>query len=204
MLVPELGGDGEGLPNARFGQMRRLIGRCQESCPKATTTTASPAPLCPLQLSPLPSSLPACLLPRRSFRPGLSTPPTPAMPALDAETDVFSPRFLSSNGPGPAAAPRRSPSRQSLAPTPRKSSASLRSGPPSSLADAFGSPNGSSGGPDSADDASGRHSLAHELAAALLPEPSAGSKLLVEEFGIEYDEGASMTSPTPIPMLMLT
>ncbi|KAH7913849.1 hypothetical protein BJ138DRAFT_1145139 [Hygrophoropsis aurantiaca] len=34
------------------------------------------------------------------------------------------------------------------------------------------------------------HSLAHELAVALMPEPSAGSKLLAEEFGIEYDEGA--------------
>jgi hypothetical protein len=34
------------------------------------------------------------------------------------------------------------------------------------------------------------HSLAHELAVALMPEPSEGSKLLVEEFGIEYDEGA--------------
>ncbi|EGN92277.1 hypothetical protein SERLA73DRAFT_99546, partial [Serpula lacrymans var. lacrymans S7.3] len=39
--------------------------------------------------------------------------------------------------------------------------------------------------------ANGRHhSLAHELAVALMPEPSAGSKLLAEEFGIEYDEGA--------------
>ncbi|EIW79146.1 hypothetical protein CONPUDRAFT_166937 [Coniophora puteana RWD-64-598 SS2] len=37
---------------------------------------------------------------------------------------------------------------------------------------------------------SGAHSLAHELAAALMPEPSSGSKLLAEEFGIEYDEGA--------------
>ncbi|EEB95402.1 hypothetical protein MPER_05634 [Moniliophthora perniciosa FA553] len=36
----------------------------------------------------------------------------------------------------------------------------------------------------------GRFSLAHELAVALMPEPSAGSKLLAEEFGIEYDEGA--------------
>lgn len=35
-----------------------------------------------------------------------------------------------------------------------------------------------------------QHSLAHELAFALMPEPSAGSKLLAEEFGIEYDEGA--------------
>jgi hypothetical protein len=32
-------------------------------------------------------------------------------------------------------------------------------------------------------------SLAHELAAALMPEPSAGSRLL-DEFGIDYDEGA--------------
>lgn len=40
------------------------------------------------------------------------------------------------------------------------------------------------------DAANGRHSLAHELAVALMPEPSAGSKLLAEEFGIEYDEGA--------------
>ncbi|KAJ6614173.1 hypothetical protein B0H10DRAFT_2221634 [Mycena sp. CBHHK59/15] len=40
------------------------------------------------------------------------------------------------------------------------------------------------------DAANGRFSLAHELAVALMPEPSAGSKLLAEEFGIEYDEGA--------------
>ncbi|KAG6335271.1 hypothetical protein ID866_3827 [Astraeus odoratus] len=40
---------------------------------------------------------------------------------------------------------------------------------------------------------SGAHSLAHELAVALMPEPAAGagaSRLLAEEFGIEYDEGA--------------
>ena len=36
----------------------------------------------------------------------------------------------------------------------------------------------------------GGSSLAHELAVALLPEPTAGSKLLAEEFGIEYDDGA--------------
>ena len=36
----------------------------------------------------------------------------------------------------------------------------------------------------------GTSSLAHELAAALLPEPSSGSRLLAEEFGLEYDEGA--------------
>ncbi|KAI0686672.1 hypothetical protein BC835DRAFT_1551253 [Cytidiella melzeri] len=35
----------------------------------------------------------------------------------------------------------------------------------------------------------GMHSLAHELAYALMPE-SGGSKLLAEELGIEYDEGA--------------
>jgi len=32
------------------------------------------------------------------------------------------------------------------------------------------------------------HSLAHELAVALMPEPSAGSKLLAEKFGIDYDD----------------
>ena len=36
----------------------------------------------------------------------------------------------------------------------------------------------------------GTSSLAHELAVALLPEPTASSKLLAEEFGIEYDDGA--------------
>lgn len=36
----------------------------------------------------------------------------------------------------------------------------------------------------------GTSSLAHELAAALLPEPTTGSRLLAEEFGIEYEEGA--------------
>jgi hypothetical protein len=40
------------------------------------------------------------------------------------------------------------------------------------------------------DPANGRYSLAHELAVALMPEPTSGSKLLAEEFGIEYDEGA--------------
>lgn len=41
------------------------------------------------------------------------------------------------------------------------------------------------------------HSLAHELAVALMPEPSAGSKLLAEEFGIEFDEGAEGIDETP-------
>lgn len=36
----------------------------------------------------------------------------------------------------------------------------------------------------------GAHSLAHELAVALMPEPGGGSRMLAEEFGIEYDEGA--------------
>ncbi|KIK23078.1 hypothetical protein PISMIDRAFT_101269 [Pisolithus microcarpus 441] len=43
---------------------------------------------------------------------------------------------------------------------------------------------------------SGAHSLAHELAVALMPEPVGGSdasRLLAEEFGIEYDEGAEGT-----------
>lgn len=76
---------------------------------------------------------------------------------------------------------RKSPSRQSI--NGRRSSANLRNGSsPLSLAqslenEADPSPNG-------------KHSLAHELAFALMPEPSAGSRLLAEEFGIEYDEGA--------------
>src|SRR5258708_39393553 len=37
---------------------------------------------------------------------------------------------------------------------------------------------------------SSRFSLAHELAAAMMPEPSVGSGLLAEEFGVEFDEGA--------------
>ncbi|KAH8111036.1 hypothetical protein DFH11DRAFT_1616663 [Phellopilus nigrolimitatus] len=59
----------------------------------------------------------------------------------------------------------------------RKSTTSLRGG--SSLAQAM-----------DYDTGPGMHSLAHELAVALMPEPSAGSKMLQEEFGIEYDEGA--------------
>ena len=43
----------------------------------------------------------------------------------------------------------------------------------------------------------GASSLAHELAVALLPEPSASSKLLAEEFGIEYDEGAEGIDDQP-------
>jgi hypothetical protein len=37
--------------------------------------------------------------------------------------------------------------------------------------------------------AGGASSLVHKLAAALLPEPTTGSRLLAEEFGIKYDEG---------------
>ncbi|TFK51879.1 hypothetical protein OE88DRAFT_1658561 [Heliocybe sulcata] len=72
---------------------------------------------------------------------------------------------------------RRSPSRQSILPP--RSATSLRAS--SSLAQVMG---------EDAAGGNGRHSLAHELAVALMPEPSAGSKLLAEEFGIEYDEGA--------------
>ena len=43
---------------------------------------------------------------------------------------------------------------------------------------------------DDANDAANGRSLAHELAVALMPEPSAGSKLLAEELGLEFDEGA--------------
>ncbi|KAI0629375.1 hypothetical protein C8Q77DRAFT_1143594 [Trametes polyzona] len=103
------------------------------------------------------------------------------MPSIDNDDDVFDSRYLST---GSTPAPRRSPSKQNLNLNGRKSSASLRG---SSLADALGGD----------DAANGRHSLAHELAAALLPEPSAGSKLLAEEFGIEYDEGAEGIDGVP-------
>ncbi|KAI0333856.1 hypothetical protein GY45DRAFT_1319081 [Cubamyces sp. BRFM 1775] len=104
------------------------------------------------------------------------------MPSIDNDDDVFGSRYLSA---GSTSAPRKSPSKQNLSLNGRKSSASLRG---SSLADALGD-----------DPANGRHSLAHELAAALLPEPSAGSKLLAEEFGIEYDEGAEGIDGAPQP-----
>ncbi|KAF9031382.1 hypothetical protein BDZ89DRAFT_1064004 [Hymenopellis radicata] len=97
------------------------------------------------------------------------------MAPYEGEDDVFgsgASRYLSASN---TMSPRRSPSRQSL--LPRRSSASLRGA--SSLGHAMDD-----------DAANGRHSLAHELAVALMPEPSAGSKLLAEEFGIEYDEGA--------------
>lgn len=70
--------------------------------------------------------------------------------------------------------PRKSSSRQSI--TNRQSNSSLRASNLTNVEDD--------------DAANGRHSLAHELAVALMPEPSAGTKLLAEEFGIEYDEGA--------------
>ncbi|KAJ7686730.1 hypothetical protein B0H17DRAFT_848352, partial [Mycena rosella] len=40
-------------------------------------------------------------------------------------------------------------------------------------------------------------SLAHELAVALMPEPSVSSKLLAEEFGILFDEGAEGINDVP-------
>ena len=73
-------------------------------------------------------------------------------------------------------APRRIPSKQSL--NGRRSNASLRA---NSLAQAID---------DSTSPSSTKYSLAHELAVALLPEPSKGSKMLAEEFGLEFDEGA--------------
>ncbi|KAF8449167.1 hypothetical protein L210DRAFT_3388709 [Boletus edulis BED1] len=46
---------------------------------------------------------------------------------------------------------------------------------------------------------SGAHSLAHELAVALMPDPAGGaSRLLAEEFGIEYDEGAQGIDDDPL------
>lgn len=43
---------------------------------------------------------------------------------------------------------------------------------------------------DSTSPSNAKHSLAHELAFALLPEPSKNPMLLAEEFGLEFDEGA--------------
>ncbi|KAK7056281.1 hypothetical protein VNI00_002834 [Paramarasmius palmivorus] len=89
-----------------------------------------------------------------------------------ANSDLFdSDQYLSPS----TSAPKKSPSRNNL--NGRRSSASLRGS--SSLAHSMDEEAGN-----------GRFSLAHELAAALMPEPSTGSKLLAEEFGIEYDEGA--------------
>ncbi|KAI0954537.1 hypothetical protein AcW1_006402 [Taiwanofungus camphoratus] len=105
------------------------------------------------------------------------------MPSLDNHDNEYGTRgsrFLSA---GPTSSPRKSPSRQSLSINARRSTASLRG---SSLSEALDD-----------DAANGRHSLAHELAVALMPEPSAGSKLLAEEFGIEYDEGAEGIDENP-------
>ena len=43
----------------------------------------------------------------------------------------------------------------------------------------------------------GPSSLAHELAAAFSLEPTTGSRLFAEEFGIEYDEGAEGIDGSP-------
>ena len=81
-------------------------------------------------------------------------------------------------------APRRVPSKQNLNLNGRRSNASLRS---SSLSQAID---------DATSPSSAKHSLAHELAFALLPEPSKNSKLLAEEFGLEFDEGAEGIDPS--------
>ncbi|KAF8817466.1 hypothetical protein BYT27DRAFT_6813359 [Phlegmacium glaucopus] len=94
------------------------------------------------------------------------------MPHYAPQDDDFTPNphFL-------APSHRKSLSRQSGIAN-RRSTSSLRT--PSNLANVIED-----------DSLNGRHhSLAHELAVALMPEPSAGSKLLAEEFGIEYDDGA--------------
>ncbi|KAJ7899330.1 hypothetical protein B0H13DRAFT_1718154 [Mycena leptocephala] len=73
--------------------------------------------------------------------------------------------------------PRKTPSMAN-----RRSTASLR---PSTMGGETGGGMG------------GGFSLAHELAVAMMPEPSAGSKLLAEEFGIEFDEGAEGIDAVP-------
>lgn len=119
------------------------------------------------------------------FRPpwSLHSPPSSlTLPILDMPT-----RY-DDDEPGPTSsflsphshsqAPRRIPSKQSLSLNGRRSSASLRA---NNLAQAVD---------DSTSPSNAKHSLAHELAVALLPEPSKSSKLLAEEFGLEFDEGA--------------
>ncbi|KAI0056042.1 hypothetical protein BV25DRAFT_1832590 [Artomyces pyxidatus] len=108
------------------------------------------------------------------------------MPSYEGHNgDVYggasSSRFLAPS----SSSPRKSPSKQSLSLSRHRSTASLRTSNLSQSMDDDG-PNG-------------RYSLAHELAVALLPEPSAGSKLLAEEFGIEYDEGAEGIDDDAVP-----
>ena len=91
------------------------------------------------------------------------------MPLYDLSNDSF--------GPPPPYHVRRRSSRSSNL-TVRKSSATLRK--PLSLDD----------GDENIIDGTASRSLAHELAVALMPEPSVGSKLLAEELGLEFDEGA--------------
>ena len=90
------------------------------------------------------------------------------MPSYDERVDVYAPSRSHFLRPSP------SPSRTGVIKN-RRSSTSLRV--PTNLV-------------SEDESANGRHSLAHELAVAMMPEPSPGSKLLAEEFGIEYGEEA--------------
>ncbi|TDL24087.1 hypothetical protein BD410DRAFT_134133 [Rickenella mellea] len=94
-------------------------------------------------------------------------------------------RLLSVNG---KQSPRKAPPTRQLNGR-KKSAASLR-GAPTSLAAALGVPV-DDGLDDGAVNGRATHSLADELAAALMPEPSAGQRMLAEEFGIEYEEEAA-------------
>jgi hypothetical protein len=107
------------------------------------------------------------------------------MPSYEQD-DVFgSSQYLSSPS---AKKPTRSPSRGTL-----RASASPLKQAGGSLADAMiGMDDGFS------DSRASGFSLAHELAAALMPEPSAGSRLL-DEFGIDYDEGAEGIDGDALP-----
>ncbi|KIL69379.1 hypothetical protein M378DRAFT_157642 [Amanita muscaria Koide BX008] len=79
--------------------------------------------------------------------------------------------------PSPPPYHTRKPSSRSMHLSNRKSSATLRK--PLPLDD-----------PGDNNDSATSRSLAHELAVALMPEPSVGSMLLAEELGLEFDEGA--------------
>ena len=96
--------------------------------------------------------------------------------ALDLEDDLFGGGNSNHLAPSPNKHSRKTPSKLNGVKA-QRSSSSLRP------ASSFAPPMDSDGG-------DGRHSLAHELAAALMPEPSSGQMLLAEEFGLEFDEGA--------------
>ncbi|KLO19072.1 hypothetical protein SCHPADRAFT_899176 [Schizopora paradoxa] len=102
--------------------------------------------------------------------------------SLDLEDDVFGNGGSNFLSPSPNKHSRKSPSKLKGMKA-QRSSSSLRPG------SNFGSSLEDEGG-------DGMHSLAHELAAALMPGPSAG-QMLADELGLEFDEGAEGIDEQP-------